>query len=135
MPRKRKSIVEEATTLEVKPDEVIWLMQEMTAKRDEVDRPDFYTALAILMGRYPKQSAKVFAISERMRCLTFLCEDPRMRGWAIEDPDDPGCQFTSEAVFAATALAPLHSIEGQLQFNADEFFAIVLEQSPSEGNS
>jgi hypothetical protein len=63
-----------------------------------------------------------------------MTKDARMRGWSFEG-SEPGSLLTSEAVFRAAALCPLHAVKGELQFDADEFFGIALAETPSEGRS
>lgn len=54
-----------------------------------------------------------------------------MKGWSM-DTDDPTCALTHEAVFRATAKAPLHHRGQRLGFDPDEFFALVLNETPSD---
>ncbi|HEX7360691.1 MAG TPA: hypothetical protein VF283_09380 [Bryobacteraceae bacterium] len=45
---------------------------------------------------------EIICVMERMRCLTALLSDDRMRGWTLQRVED-GCSLTNEAIFRATA--------------------------------
>jgi hypothetical protein len=125
----------------VKPQEIFSLVQEMTRLHQEGDKPDFYTAVAILAQRnkeasISKRTNKMFAITERMQCLAKLIEeqDVRMRGWTMEAIEE-GCVLTNTAVFTATALCSIKRVDNKTRFDEDEFFDIVLRECEAEGQS
>ena len=118
----------------VQPEEIIYLVQEMAKLHDEGRDPDWESSVLILVKRYPGEPGKTHCISERMRCLLEMTKDVRMRGWTMEGPEE-GCLLTSEAVFRAAALCPLHGGSRRVWFDADEFFSIALGEMPSEGRA
>jgi hypothetical protein len=93
------------------------------------------TATIIMIARYPGQVEKVHAIMERMRLLPQMMEDPRMRGWSMDKRDDS--VLTSEAVFRAVAKCPVRydQVTDRTYFDADEFFRVVLDETPTEGTA
>jgi hypothetical protein len=111
--------------------EILDLVKEMTRLRENGEKPDWYTAVAILSNRYEKQTGKVFCITERMQCFAELSNDERMRGWSIEAVEKD-CILTNEAVFTAVALCPLKDDGNRVYFDPDDFFDIVLRESESE---
>jgi len=137
--RKKKKPVstnvnDDISHISIEPEEVFYLVQEM-AKAHEVDgEASWYTQGGILADRYPKDHVRAFCITERMRCLIGMTKDKRMKGWSM-DTDDPKCDLTHEAVFRATAKAPMRAKGQRLQFDPDEFFALVLTETDSEGNA
>ncbi|HKV77124.1 MAG TPA: hypothetical protein VJP02_03240 [Candidatus Sulfotelmatobacter sp.] len=124
----------------VKPEEILYVVTNMTRLHEEGKKPNFCTAALILTDHYKgKRNAveKVFVITERLQCLATLVKknDERMRGWTMEAVD-PDCMITNTAVFAATALCPLRDGENDRpNFDPDEFFQIVLRESESEGKA
>jgi len=131
---------EELYATKVKPEEILYIVTNMTRLHEEGEKPDFQTALFILSDHYRgKRNAvdKVFVITERLQCLGNLIRknDERMRGWTLEAVE-PDCMITNTAVFAATALCPLRRGEkDRPYFDPNEFFDIVLRESDSEGRS
>jgi len=121
--------------LKIEPEEILYLMQEMTKRHDMNEQADWYTSIAILAERYPSDPDRTFCISERMRCLLPLMKDARMRGWSFESWDDPECTMTNEAVFRAIAKCPLRGGSERMRFDSDEFFQIVLEDSKPDANA
>lgn len=77
---------------------------------------------------------KAFCIMARMRCLSLVAKEERMRGWTRESADEE-CMLTNEAIFRAAALCPVREKEGHPYFNADEFFSLALNESPSAGSA
>ena len=125
-------IIEQTQSTEIEPDDITYLVEEMTKRREAGDEVNFFTQIGILADRYGAQSPKPFAITERMQCLIKLMEaDDRMRGWTM-DGVDPGCKLTHVAVFKATARTPLHFVNEQFQFDRDEFFQIALFETPTD---
>jgi hypothetical protein len=131
---KRRSIVDEALEARIEPEEILHLVTEMTKQHDEGQEVNWCTQVGILADRYPRKSPKLFAITERMQCLIEVMKDPRMRGWTFEVAD-PNCLITNEAVFRATALAPLHLIKDRITFDPEEFFQLVLGESEPEARA
>lgn len=132
------SFYEELDATNVMPEEIMYVVNNMTRLHDQGQKPDFYTAIFILTDHYKgKKNAvnKVFVITERLQCLANLVKenDPRMRGWTM-DAIEPDCVITNTAVFAATALCSLRRGDtDHPYFEPDEFFDIVLRESESEG--
>jgi len=118
----------------IQPEEIIYLVQEMAALHEDGREPDWDSSLMILVKRHPGQPGKAHCIWERMRCLSEMAKDARMRGWTMNGPEE-GCMLTSEAVFRATALCPLHAGDEEVRFDPDEFFSIVLSETPEEGRA
>jgi hypothetical protein len=123
-----------AKDIVVDPEDIIFLVREMTTLREEGHEIDWTTSLFVLRDLYENDVNRIFCVSERMRCLTELMKDPRMRGWTIEDRD-PACVITNGAVFHAVAKCLLQMDENRIWFDADEFFRIVLEECEPEGTA
>lgn len=126
---------QEITELEINPDDVTYLAQEM-ARRDHADDADFFTSIAILGQRFrgqEKSADRMFCISTRMECLSELMKDKRMPGWTIET-NDPQCTVAN-AVFHAAAVCTLRVEDDRFYFDADEFFRIALEGIEPEGHA
>ncbi|HEX3747614.1 MAG TPA: hypothetical protein VHW09_26950 [Bryobacteraceae bacterium] len=125
---------QEIINMKIEPDEIVSLVQEM-AKRHDEGKPTGWEAGAIILARlYPGRPARAHCISERMQCLAEMAKDVRMRGWSFEGPED-GCLITNEAVFRGAALCPMRAGQNRVRFDPDEFFAIVLAETPSEGKA
>lgn len=120
--------------LSIEPEEILYLVQEMTRRRETSNEVDWYTSLAILFDRYPCDGDRTFCINQRMECLLPMMADARMRGWSM-DAVEPGCVLTNESVFRAVAKCPLHAGEDRLWFDPDEFFRLVLEESQPQGRA
>jgi hypothetical protein len=118
-------------------EDILHLVQEMARRHQETDDDDIglETATIIMIARYPGQVEKVHAIMERMRLLPQMMKDPRMKGWSIEKRDD--CVLTSEAVFRAVANCPVRydRVADRTYFDADEFFSVVLDETPAQGTA
>ena len=67
-------------------EDILYLVQEMARRHEESDGDNigFETATIIMIARYPGQIEKVHAIMERMRLLPQMMEDPRMKGWSMD---------------------------------------------------
>jgi hypothetical protein len=133
-PAKLPRNFEDILSLKIEPEEVLYLVKEMARHHDENGKADWYTQVAILADRYPHNPIHVLCIVERMQCLFGLTKDARMKGWAM-DTDDPKCNLTNEAVFRAVAIAPMYLRGERFCFDADEFFAITLNETPPEGSA
>jgi hypothetical protein len=120
--------------MQIEPEEITYLVKKMANCHDANGNADWYTQVGILADRYPGNSSRVFCLMERMQCLIGMMKDSRMKGWSM-NVDDPNCLLTHDAVFRATALAPMYVNGQRLQFKADEFFDLVLSEAPSEGNA
>jgi hypothetical protein len=65
--------IREIQAMEVAPEEIIYLIQEMAQRHGErgPGEVDSYTAVAILPERYRgKEHGRSFCVMERMRCMT-----------------------------------------------------------------
>lgn len=116
----------------IEPDEILYLVQEMTKRAREGGAVDRYTSLAVLTKKYSGDPDRVFCISERVRCLVQMLEDPRMEAWTRKGPD-LDYTLTREPVFKATAKCPLIRGQNRFEFDRDVFFRIVLEEAEAEG--
>lgn len=128
------AIIREIQAMKVAPEEITYLVHQMALRHQErgPGEVDFYTAVAILAERYrDKEHDRPFCVMERMRCLTSLLSDDRMRGWTLQGVED-GCLLTNEAIFCATAKCPLRADAKRVWFDADEFFQIALSETPPE---
>jgi hypothetical protein len=134
MSSKSKSVYDDIIPMQIEPEEIVYLVTEMAKSHDEHGEVDWYTQVGILADRYPRDSIRSFCIMERMQCLIRMTKDKRMKDWSM-DTDDPKCDLTHGAVFRATAKAPLYVRRQRLRFDADEFFTLVLNEAPSEGNA
>ena len=118
-------------------EDILYLVQEMARRHEESDDDDIglETATIIMIARYPGQIEKVHAIMERMRLLPEMMKEPRMKGWSMDKRDD--CVLTSEAVFRAVAKCPVRYDReaDRTYFDADEFFRVVLDETPTEGTA
>lgn len=127
--------------LKIEPEEIIYLVKEMSRLHNEGEEPDWYMAVLILKDRYEAedihvQAEKLFCITERMRCLLEMTKDKRMRGWSMQ-AIEKDCLLTNHAVFSGTALCTLKRDEDRKRghFDPDEFFNIVLQESESQGRA
>jgi hypothetical protein len=87
----------------------------------------------ILAKKCGKNPTRVFAIEERIRCLSMLMNDPRMQGWTIGEGRVGGA-LNDEAVIRAVATCPI-SLDPPghgFHFNPAEFFRIALDQAPGK---
>jgi hypothetical protein len=118
-------------------EDILYLIQEMARRHQESDDDNIglETAAIIMIARYPGQIGKVHAIMERMRLLPLMMKDPRMKVWSMDKLDDS--VLTSQAVFRAVARCPVRydRVADRTYFNADEFFGIVLDETPAEGTA
>jgi hypothetical protein len=130
--------IKELQKMEITAEEIIYLVDEMARKHQERERGevDFYTAIAILAERYrnTQDHHRSFCVIERMRCLTDLLGDERMRGWTTQGIEE-GCLLTNEAIFQAVAKCPLKANANRVWFEADEFFNIALGEMEPEGRA
>jgi hypothetical protein len=126
---------QEITKLEINPEDVVYLAQEM-ARRDQPEEADFFTLIEILGERFrgqEKSADRMFCISTRMECLSELMKDERMRGWTIEM--NTRCTLANWAVFHAAAVCTLQVQDDRFYFDAEEFFRIALEEIEPEGHA
>jgi hypothetical protein len=128
--------MEKIYATKIKPEEILYVVKEMTRLRQEGGEPDWYSMIFILSKRYKRKSDKMFCISERIGCLREMLKDERMRGWSMQTVDKD-CLLTNGAVFRGVALCPLKRGEDRKRayFDPDEFFNIVLQETQSEGRA
>jgi hypothetical protein len=132
MGRKNIQWFKKIEKLDIEPDEIFSLIEEMAKRHETNDDVDFTTAMIILAMRYKKDPDRAFCISERMRCLNPMMKDERMRGWTM-NTQDPKCTLTNHAVFRAVAKCSLQfDKKDHVWFDPDEFFRLVLTESDSE---
>lgn len=126
-----KEWFERIERLDIQPDEIISLVEEMAERHETDDDVDFDTVMIVLALRYKDEPNRAFCISQRMLSLNPMMKDERMRGWTIKTID-PDCTLTNYAVFRAVAKCPLRLHNDHVRFNSEEFFCLVLEESDSE---
>lgn len=126
--------LEKMNKLVIEPEEIIYLVQEMTARARRGERPNWQTSIAILAEKYRGYPDRIHCISVRIRCLTDMMEDGRMAAWVRVAPEFD-YSLTKKAVFRATARCPLILREKQYRFDPDVFFRIVLEEADAEGQT
>jgi hypothetical protein len=120
--------------LTIEPDEILYLVQEMTRRAREGDSVDWHTSIGVLADKYPGDPDRVFCISERIRCLVDMMSDPRMVAWTKKAPDLE-YTLTKAPVFKATAKCPLIRGDKRFKFDPDVFFRIILEEAEAEGTT
>jgi hypothetical protein len=134
MMRGPKAIIQ---SIQVEPGDIRYVFREMErVYRDRAHKVDFPMGSGILAKKYGKNPALVFAIAERIRCLSMLMNDPRMEGWTIGEVRVGGA-INDEAVIRAVATCPMSldpSGDG-FQFNSAEFFRIALNQAPGKDSA
>jgi hypothetical protein len=123
-----------AGKLVIEPEEIIYLVREMTARARRGERPDWHTSIAILAEKYRSEPDRVYCISARIRCLVEMMKDPRMAAWVRAAPE-PDYSLTKEPVLRATARCPLVMGERRYRFDTVVFFRIVLEEADAEGRT
>jgi hypothetical protein len=133
MPKVPESI-REIQRMEIAPEEIVYLVEEMAKVHQERGSATFYTSVAILAERYRNEPGRSFCVIERMRCLAALSSYGRMKGWTIEGTEKC-CIHTQEPVFRAVAKCPLKADAKRVWFDPDEFFQIVLAETDSEGSA
>jgi len=133
--------LQEINETKIRPEEITYLVTEMGRLQKSGEKPGFETAAFILFKRYegmpdPEEilATKTFCIMERMRCLSTLSNDERMHGWtrAVQDEE---WVFAHEAIFRAAALCPVKERDGEVYFDANDFFDLALKEVPAEGEA
>ena len=130
------SEVPEIQKMRVTTEEITYLVDEM-AQHNQQRGPreaDLHTSLAILAERYGNDHERCLCILERMRCLSVIAADERMRGWTVRGAEE-GCIHTDEAIFSATSKCPLRADGSRVWFDPDEFFQTALNETEAEGRA
>jgi hypothetical protein len=131
-------LFEKVNELVIKPEEIIYLVQEMTARARRGERPDWYTSIAVLAEKYRGDPDRVYCISARIRCLVEMMKDARMAAWVRAAPE-LDYSVTKEPVFRATVRCPLVLVlvrgEKRYRFDPEVFFRIVLEEAEAEAQT
>ncbi len=129
---------ERVNELVIKPEEIIYLVQEMTARARRGETADWHTSIAVLAEKYHGDPDRVYCISVRIRCLAEMMKDARMAAWVRAAPE-LDYSLTKEPVFRATARCPLVLVlvqgEKRYRFDPEVFFRIVLEEAEAEGQT
>ena len=110
-------------SLIIEPEEIRFVVRELTKHRTSSHDGDWFTAMAILVQRYPGDLKRSCCISDRMECAVPLLNDRRMQGVAPDARNTSGS--SSQALFHAVAKCPLRTDGRRVWFDADEFFAIA----------
>ena len=126
--------LEALSTMVIEPEEIFYLVKEMSRHHEEGREADWEVSVLILISRYPKDPDRALCIAERMRCLREIMKDDRMGGWSLKT-NDPECSMTNEAVFRSVAKCPLRTDADHIWFDPDEFFDLTLREVESEGNA
>jgi hypothetical protein len=124
---------EELKNTRIRPEEIIHLVDEVSRRSEAGYEVSWIMQIAIMAEKFPGDLSKGVVIMQHLQCMIALVDDPRMKGWSFEPKEEPGCLLAREAVFRATALAPIHITNEQAHFDADEFFALALSETPSQG--
>lgn len=120
--------------LAIEPEEILYLVQEMTARARRGERPGWSTSIDVLSEKYRGDPERVYCISVRIHCLVDMIRDGRMAAWVRAAPE-ADYSLTKEPVFRATARCPLIRGETRYRFDPDTFFRIVLEEAKTEGQT
>jgi len=125
---------QEMYALTIQPEEIIYLVQEMSKLHNEGVKTDWYSSVGILAERHKGDRSRAVCISQRMMCLAKVMEDDRMRAWT-KKPEGKEYILTNQAAFIAAAKCPLRYENEELFFDPEEFFQIALAESPAEGEA
>jgi hypothetical protein len=125
---------EKANELVIQPEEILYLVQEMTARARRGETADWHTSIAVLAEKYRGDADRVYCISARIRCLVEMMKDARMAAWVRAAPE-LDYSLTKEPVFRATARCPLVLAERRYRFDPEVFFRMVLEEAEAEGQT
>ena len=109
--------------LVIKPEEIRFVVRELAKDQNSSRDGDWFTAMAILVQRYPGDLKRSCCISDRMECAVPLMNDRRMQGIAEEARHTSSSP--SQAMFHAVAKCPLRTDGRRVWFDPDEFFAIA----------
>ena len=110
-------------SLVVEPEEIRFVVRELAKDQNSRRDGDWYTAMTILVQRYPGDLKRACCISDRMECAVPLMNDRRMQPIAQEARHTSSS--SSQAMFHAVAKCPLRTDGRRVWFDADEFFAFV----------
>lgn len=140
MKNKPTSFVDDALNTKVSYDDaraVLAAAAELSA-----DRRDLYGLVAIMMERFKgrefdEASSTVFALMQRIDCLSAMCKTPKIKAWMRESGLDDGSILIEESVVKATAYCTLRYNKkiDKLFFDEDEFFNIALNVREAEGTA
>jgi hypothetical protein len=120
--------------VKIDPEDILFLVEEMGRLHDERCETSWFAPIGILYELFPDHSDEPYCIIERMQCLIKLMGEDRMRGWTMKTID-PTCTLTNRAVFTATSTVPIRGDDNNRWFDADEFFAVALMDTPSSGST
>ena len=100
---------------------------------EAVPPSDAQGALAFALDFFGGQRPKAIAFAMRMDAFVDLfATDARMQAWTLPMEAD-GCATLQEPVFYALATCPLRFVDGQMRFNPDMFFNIILQNASFAG--
>jgi hypothetical protein len=134
MERKRKqSWRASLKTLVITPDEILDLVEAVDRRRAEGRADPFGTPIAVLNEKYPDDLFRTVAILERMRCMSEVMRDDRMRAWRWTDAN--GRPIIHDAVFRVTATAPIRWGHQPIRFDPEVFLKLVLAEAPPEASA
>jgi len=130
--------IEDVNATKIQPKDILYLVTEMSQLCQRGEKPDWEAAIFLLFKRFEKNretcADKALCIMERMRCLSEIAKDERMRGWTM-DCRDKDCTLTNEAIFHAAAFCAVRERDGKGYFDPEEFFGLALTELPSEGRA
>lgn len=120
-----RKFIDRINRVAVTKEEVLEFVRETSELAPELRDYTGFSLTAIQL--HPGNVDKVGALMFRMEALTRLIASPAMKGWTYPEALD-GATWTSEPVFAATAVEPLIiDQEGQPAFEPESFSRRVLE--------
>lgn len=110
-------------SLVIEPEEIRFVVRELAKDQNSGREGDWYTAMTVLVQRYPGDLKRACCISDRMECAIPLMNDRRMQEIAEEARHTSSS--SSQAMFHAVAKCPLRTDGRRVWFDPNEFFAIA----------
>lgn len=107
--------------IEIDPDDVISVIDELARIRREEGEPEDGEAMYVVLRIFAdtKDRQYTFALHERLRSMAALIQAENIESWAW--PGENGAIAIREQVLAATASCPLVDFDERIGFERDEF--------------
>lgn len=100
------------------------------------DRRGFNARADVVAELFSAEPNKALAVNFRIQALSQLADRPEMRAWTLPRDEAEGAGTPARAViFAAAAIHPLADIDGEIGFEAADFFARVLSLATDAGEA